>query len=83
MKTIKELAELNNTNTIEKAIISGITDGSIRSLSDVIRSFNYGIKLIGDTEICIYTDKDVDLQQVMNMPVSIDRRYNILVLQDV
>jgi hypothetical protein len=82
MKTIKELAELNNTNTIEKALILGIPEGSIRSLSDAIRSFKYGIKLIGDTEICIYTNKDVDLQQVMNMPVSIDRRYNILVLRN-
>ena len=83
MKTIKELAELNNTNTIEKAIILGSPEGNIRSLSDRIRSFNYGIRLIGDTEIWIYSDKDVDLQQVMNMPVDIDRRYNILVLQDV
>jgi len=83
MKTIKELAELNNTNTIQLGTTTDYIPTHIRNLYSVISSFKYGIKLIGDAEICIYTDKDVDLQQVMNMPVDIDRRYNILVLQDV
>ena len=88
MKTIRDLVELNDAHTVETCIIiGGGSDDNIRSRYNVLTSFKYGVKLIGDTnDICIYTDKDIrnmDIQQVMNMVVSIDRRYNIYVLEDV
>lgn len=88
MKTIKELIALNDAHTVEMCVtIGGRSDDNIRSRYNVLTSFKYGVKLVGDTEdICIYTNKDIrnmDIPQVMDMLVSIDRRYNIYVLEDV
>jgi hypothetical protein len=79
MKTIKKLVELNNAHTIQLCTTPDYA-GHITNLHSVISSFNYAIKIIGDDDIFIYTHKDIDIQQIMDMPVSIDRRYNILVL---
>ncbi len=85
MKTIKQLVELNDAHSIQLGVTTDYIPTHTRSLYSVISSFNYVIRLISDTkdDICIYTDKDINLQQAMNLPVDIDRRYNLLVLQDV
>ena len=85
MKTIKDLVELNNAHSIQLGATTDYIPTHIRSLYSVISSFNYVIRLISDTkdDIFIYTNKDINLQQAMNLPVDIDRRYNLLVLQDV
>lgn len=88
MKTIKDLVDLNDVYSAQ--ILSTIGyDPDIRftSIYDVLKSFKYNVKLIGNIkDISIYTNKDIcnmSIPQVMELLVSIDRRYNILVVQDV
>jgi len=85
MKTIKDLVELNDAHTIQLCATSDFIHTGKRTIYSVISSFKYAIRLISDTtdDLFIYSNKDVDIQQVMNMPVDIDRRYNLLVTQDV
>jgi hypothetical protein len=85
MKTIKDLVELNDAHSIQLCATPDFIHTGKRTIHSVISSFKYAIRLVSDTkdDLFIYTYKDVDLQQVMNMPVDIDRRYNLLVTQDV
>ena len=85
MKTIKDLVEKNNAHSIQLGVTTDYIPTHIRSLYSVISSYKYVISLISDTkdDIFIYTNKDINLQQAMNIPVDIDRRYNLLVIQDV
>jgi len=88
MKTIKDLVNLNDAHSIQ-ILTTTDYDPNIRSRSiyDVLKSFKHLIKIISDTkDIVIYTKKDViniDIEQVMDIPISIDNRYNIFVTQDV
>ena len=84
MKTIKQLIESNSTHTLDICDIVGIkSDDYIRTIYQALTSYKHGIKLIGDTEdICIYTNKNIhnmNMQQMMDMQVSVDKRYNIFV----
>ena len=84
MKTIKQLIESNSTHTLDICDIVGIKSNDyIRTIYQALTSYKHGIKLIGDTEdICIYTNKNIhniNMQQMMDMQVSVDKRYNIFV----
>jgi hypothetical protein len=84
MKTIKQLIESNSTHTLDICDIVGIKSNNyIRTIYQVLTLYKHGIKLIGDTEdICIYTNKNIhnmNMQQMMDMQVSVDKRYNIFV----
>ena len=69
------------TNPNNQEIIK--SNDYIRTIYQALTSYKHGIKLIGDTEdICIYTNKNIhnmNMQQMMDMQVSVDKRYNIFV----
>jgi len=85
MKTIKELIALNDAHTIQLCTTPDYVNTGKINLYSIISSYKYAIRLISDTkdDICIYTDKNINIQQAMDIPVDIDRRFNILVTQDV
>lgn len=84
MKTIKQLIESNSTHTLDICDIVGIKSGDyIRTIYQALTLYKHGIKLIGDTEdIWIYTNKNIhnmNMQQMMDMQIYVDKRYNIFV----